>query len=162
MISTSNLSKTQLSALVALRVLTGWYFLYEGVTKLLSPTWSAYGYLMDSKGWLTPVFTWMADTPLVLNMVNYLNIYGLTLIGLSLMLGIFSRTGSIGAIVMLALFYLSHPPLMDVSYVLRPEGSYLWVDKNLIIMASVVVSGLVFPTSGRVGFDRFLQRKKKR
>lgn len=162
MISTSNLSKTQLSALVALRVLTGWYFLYEGVTKLLSPTWSAYGYLMDSKGWLTPVFTWMADTPLVLNTVNYLNIYGLTLIGLSLMLGIFSRTGSIGAIVMLALFYLSHPPLMDVSYVLRPEGSYLWVDKNLIIMASVVVSGLVFPTSGRVGFDRFLQRKKKR
>lgn len=162
MISTSNLSKTQLSALVALRVLTGWYFLYEGVTKLLSPTWSAYGYLMDSKGWLTPVFTWMADTPLVLNMVNYLNIYGLTLIGLSLMLGIFSRTGSIGAIVMLALFYLSHPPLMDVGYVLRPEGSYLWVDKNLIIMASVVVSGLVFPTSGRVGFDRFLQRKKKR
>lgn len=162
MISTSKLSKTQLSALVALRVLTGWYFLYEGVTKLLSPTWSAYGYLMDSKGWLTPVFTWMADTPLVLNTVNYLNIYGLTLIGLSLMLGIFSRTGSIGAIVMLALFYLSHPPLMDVSYVLRPEGSYLWVDKNLIIMASVVVSGIVFPTSGRVGFDRFLQRKKKR
>lgn len=162
MISTSKLSKTQLSALVVLRVLTGWYFLYEGVTKLLSPTWSAYGYLMDSKGWLTPVFTWMADTPLVLNTVNYLNIYGLTLIGLSLMLGIFSRTGSIGAIVMLALFYLSHPPLMDVSYVLRPEGSYLWVDKNLIIMASVVVSGIVFPTSGRVGFDRFLQRKKKR
>lgn len=162
MISTSNLSKTQLSALVVLRVLTGWYFLYEGVTKLLSPTWSAYGYLMDSKGWLTPVFTWMADTPFVLEMVNYLNIYGLTLIGLSLMLGVFSRTGSIGAIVMLALFYLSHPPLMDVSYVLRPEGSYLWVDKNLIIMASVVVSGIVFPTSGRVGFDRFLQRKKKR
>lgn len=162
MISTSNLSKTQLSALVVLRVLTGWYFLYEGVTKLLSPTWSAYGYLMDSKGWLTPVFTWMADTPFVLDMVNYLNIYGLTLIGLSLMLGVFSRTGSIGAIVMLALFYLSHPPLMDVSYVLRPEGSYLWVDKNLIIMASVVVSGLVFQTSGRVGFDRFLQRKKKR
>lgn len=162
MVSKSNYTTTQLTALIVLRVLTGWYFLYEGVTKLLSPTWSAYGYLMDSKGWLTPLFTSMAESPSVLTLVNYLNIYGLTLIGLSLLLGIFSRAGSIGAIVMLALFYLSHPPLMDVNYVLRPEGSYLWVDKNLIILASVVVSGLVFPTSGRVGIDRFIQRKKKR
>lgn len=162
MVSKSNYTTTQLTALIVLRVLTGWYFLYEGVTKLLSPTWSAYGYLMDSKGWLTPLFTSMAESPSVLTLVNYLNIYGLTLIGLSLLLGIFSRAGSIGAIVMLALFYLSHPPLMDVNYVLRPEGSYLWVDKNLIILASVVVSGLVFPTSGRVGIDRFIQRTKKR
>lgn len=162
MVSKSNYTTTQLTALIVLRVLTGWYFLYEGVTKLLSPTWSAYGYLMDSKGWLTPLFTSMAESPSVLTLVNYLNIYGLTLIGLSLLLGVFSRAGSIGAIVMLALFYLSHPPLMDVNYVLRPEGSYLWVDKNLIILASVVVSGLVFPTSGRVGIDRFIQRKKKR
>ena len=50
MVSRSNYTTTQLSALVILRVLTGWYFLYEGVTKLLSPSWSAYGYLMDSKG----------------------------------------------------------------------------------------------------------------
>lgn len=157
-----NYSTTQLWVLVVLRVLIGWYFLYEGVTKLLSPSWSAYGYLMDSKGWLTPVFNWMAETPVALTLVNYLNIYGLTLIGLSLLLGVFSRLGSIGAVVILALYYLSHPPLMDVSYVLRPEGSYLWVDKNLIIMASVMVSGLVFPTSNRVGIDRFLQRKKKR
>ncbi len=162
MVSRSNYTTTQLSALVILRVLTGWYFLYEGVTKLLSPSWSAYGYLMDSKGWFTSLFMSMAETPFVLTLVNYLNIYGLTLIGLSLLLGVFSRAGSIGAIVMLALFYLSHPPLMDVSYVLRPEGSYLWVDKNLIVLASVVVSGLVFPTSNRVGIDRFIQRKKKR
>jgi thiosulfate dehydrogenase [quinone] large subunit len=158
----SNYSAAQLSALVILRVLTGWYFLYEGIIKLLSPSWSAYGYLMDSKGWFTSFFTAMAGSPVWLTIINYLTIYGLILIGLSLLLGIFSRAGSIGAIAMLALFYFSHPPMMDVSYVLRPEGSYLWVDKNLIILASVVVSGLVFPTSQRVGIDRIFQGKKKR
>lgn len=158
----TNYTTAQLSALVILRVLTGWYFLYEGIIKLLSPSWSAYGYLMDSKGWLTPFFTGIAGSSVWLTVVNYLNIYGLILIGLSLLLGVFSRAGSIGAIIMLALFYLSHPPMMDVSYVLRPEGSYLWVDKNLIILASVIVSGLMFPNSHRVGIDRILQGKKKR
>ncbi|ODT57183.1 MAG: DoxX subfamily [Paludibacter sp. 47-17] len=162
MVYKSNYTTMQLTALVVLRVLTGWYFLYEGLVKLLSPSWSAYGYLMDSKGWLTSFFIGIAESPVMLEVVNYLNIYGLVLIGLSLLLGVFARAGSIGAIVMLALFYLSHPPLMDVSYVLRPEGSYLWVDKNLIILASVLVSGVVFPTSHRVGIDRILQRKKKR
>jgi thiosulfate dehydrogenase [quinone] large subunit len=159
--SKTSFSHAQLIGLVLLRVLVGWYFLYEGVSKLLAPNWSAYGYLMDSKGFMAPFFTSLADSPIALSVINFLNVYGLLLVGLSLMLGVFSRLGSVGAILMLLLFYLSHPPLLDVSYVLRPEGSYLWVDKNTIIMLSVVVSGLLFPTSHRLGIDRFIHRKRK-
>lgn len=153
-------SRSQLTGLVILRVLIGWYFLYEGISKLVSPSWSAFGYLMDSKGILAPFFASMANSPFVLELVNYLNIYGLIVVGVSLMFGVFSKWGSIGAIIMLVMYYLSHPPLLDVSYVLRPEGSYLWIDKNLIIMAGVIVTGLLFPNSHRIGIDRYFQRKR--
>ncbi|MDX9748427.1 MAG: DoxX family membrane protein [Paludibacter sp.] len=154
-------SPLQLTGLVVLRVLIGWYFLYEGITKFLSPNWSAYGYLMDSKGPLGQFFMWLADMPLVMTVINYLNIYGLILVGLSLLLGIFSRLGSIGAATMLVLYYFSHPPTLDAVYALRPEGSYLWIDKNVIILVAVVVTGLLFPNSHRIGIDRYIYKKRK-
>jgi thiosulfate dehydrogenase [quinone] large subunit len=154
-------SPVQLTALVVLRVFIGWYFLYEGLTKFLSPNWTAYGYLRDSQGPLDTFFMWLADMPAVMTVINYLNIYGLILVGLSLLLGVFSRLGSIAAVALLALYYLSHPPLLDAVYVLRPEGSYLWIDKNLIIMAAVIVTGLIFPNSHRIGIDRYIYQKRK-
>ncbi|WP_262487011.1 hypothetical protein [Geofilum rubicundum] len=36
------LSSTQLTLLVITRVLIGWHFLYEGVSKIANPNWSAY------------------------------------------------------------------------------------------------------------------------
>lgn len=154
-------SPMQLTGLVVLRVLIGWYFLYEGLTKFLSPNWSAYGYLMDSKGPLGLFFMSLAEKPVVMTIINYLNIYGLILVGLSLLLGIFTRAGSIGAVIMLVLYYFSHPPTLDAVYVLRPEGSYLWIDKNVIIMIAVIVTGLLFPNSHRIGIDRYIFKKSK-
>lgn len=43
-------SNIQLTFLVILRVLIGWYFLYEGLAKVFTPNWTAFGYLIDSKG----------------------------------------------------------------------------------------------------------------
>lgn len=158
----TTLNQAQLTGLVILRVLIGWYFLYEGAAKLLSPSWSAYGYLMDSRGFMAPFFASIAESAVALSIVNYLNMYGLIVVGLSLMLGVFARWGTLGAVIMLVLYYFSHPPLLDVSYALRPEGSYLWVDKNTLILISVIVTGWLFPNSHRVGIDRLLQRKKHR
>ena len=54
------LSATQMTAVVVLRVLIGWHFLYEGVSKLTTPGWSAAGYLLQSRGcfahWLPLAF----------------------------------------------------------------------------------------------------------
>ena len=38
-------NKCQLYGLVTLRVLIGWHFLYEGVSKLINPYWSSAAYL---------------------------------------------------------------------------------------------------------------------
>ena len=43
-------------AITALRVLVGWHFLYEGLTKLTAPSWTAAGYLKQAKGPLAGSF----------------------------------------------------------------------------------------------------------
>ncbi|MDX5478206.1 MAG: DoxX subfamily, partial [Cyclobacteriaceae bacterium] len=53
-------STAQSSALVLLRLLIGWHFLYEGVIKLYSPAWTAKGYLMSAT-YLESFFRWMAS-----------------------------------------------------------------------------------------------------
>lgn len=158
-IKTPFYSKTQLFTLVSLRVLIGWYFLYEGLIKLFTPNWTAFPYLMDSKGIFSGVFINMAENPHLLSAINFINIYGLILVGLSLILGCLTRLGYIGAIFFLILFYLSHPPLMHAKYLMPPEGSYLWVDKNLIILFAILAL-MVFPTSKIIGLDRMIYRKR--
>ncbi|MEZ4989569.1 MAG: DoxX family membrane protein [Saprospiraceae bacterium] len=146
-------------ALVLLRVFIGWHLLYEGVVKLWNPGWSAGGYLMDSQGLFEEMFYKMAASPGVLAVVDFLNVWGLILIGLSLILGAFTRWALIGGILLIGLYYLSHPALIGVKYALPSEGSYLFVNKNLIEIAAMFVL-LYFPSSHIMGIDRFLQRRK--
>jgi thiosulfate dehydrogenase [quinone] large subunit len=41
-------SNIQLTFLVILRVLIGWYFLYEGLAKVFTPNWTAFGYILTT------------------------------------------------------------------------------------------------------------------
>ncbi len=148
-------STWQLWSLVILRVAVGWHFLYEGVTKLINPNWSSLGYLMDSGGVLEGLFQSMAGNPAVLNVVDFLNIWGLMLIGAGLILGLFTRVATIGGILLLAFYYLSHPPILGVTYAIPSEGNYLWINKNLIELLTLWVI-LLFPTWRQIGVDRFI------
>jgi thiosulfate dehydrogenase (quinone) large subunit len=154
-------SRGQLTTLVILRMLIGWHLLYEGIVKLWNPNWSASGYLLDSKGLFSGLFFAMAGNPSVMKVVDFLNVWGLILVGLSLILGIFTRPAIIGGIVLLSLYYLSHPPLIGVKYALPSEGSYLLVNKNLIEIFALAVL-LVFPTSRIIGIDRLWARAVNR
>ncbi len=160
MITKFSYNKTQLTFLVILRVLIGWHFLYEGLAKLVNPDWSSAGFLLDSKGLLAPLFHSMASSPDLLNIVDFLNIWGLILIGLGLILGLFSGISVVAGIVLLGMYYLSHPPCAGFNYSVPSEGSYLWVNKNLVEMAALAVL-LVFPTGRRIGLDRFIFNRKK-
>lgn len=154
-------SRSQTFWLVALRLLIGWHFLYEGIVKVLNSDWTAYPYLMDSQGFLSDCFHELAGNDSLLAISNTINIYGLTLIGLCLISGLFSRYASIGAIVFLALYYLSHPPFVGAEYMMPTEGSYLWVDKNLIEIGALMVL-IYFPTSHVIGLDRYISKAFKR
>ena len=153
-------TKNQLTYLVILRMLIGWHFLYEGIVKMWNPQWSAKGYLLNSEwifGWL---FQSMAANDSILSIINFLNIWGLTLIGLFLILGFSVRIASIAGVVLLGFYYLAHPPLIGMSGALPTEGSYLIVNKTLIeLFALLVIS--VFPTSQLVGIDLIIKKFQK-
>jgi len=159
MMKERNYSAWQLWSLVILRVAIGWHFMYEGIVKLLNPNWSSLGYLMDSKGLFEGMFHAIAANAAVLNAMDFFNVWGLILIGAGLIVGLFTRVAAIGGIVLLASYYLSHPAIIGVSYAIPSEGSYLWVNKNLIELLTLWVI-VLFPTWKSVGVDRFLFNKK--
>ncbi len=159
MIRETDYSKWQLWSLVILRVAIGWHFMYEGITKLLNPNWSSLGYMMDSKGPFEGLFHSMAGNAAVLNVMDILNVWGLVLIGAGLIVGLFTRVATISGIILLAFYYLSHPAIIGVTYAIPSEGSYLWINKNLIELLALWVI-ILFPTWKNVGLDRFLFNKK--
>jgi thiosulfate dehydrogenase (quinone) large subunit len=134
-------------ALVMLRTLIGWHFLYEGYYKLASPAWtragapvgawSAAGYLKAATGPLAGAFHALGQSAMA-GWIDHLVPVGLALVGLSLILGLFTQVGLCGALAFLTLFYLSAIPTEGVP---KPwnEGTYLLVSKNLIEWAAVVV-----------------------
>ena len=81
----------QFYGLVVLRVLIGWHFLYEGISKLINPYWSSAAYLLDSKWIFSGLAKAIVANPTLLTISDYVNMWGLTLVGLSLMLGLLSR-----------------------------------------------------------------------
>ena len=106
-------------ALVLLRTLIGWHFLYEGYYKLVSPgwtrggapvaAWSASGYLKAATGPLAGAFHALGQSSMA-GWVDHLVPIGLVLVGLSLMLGLFTQVGLWGALgVSDAVLRLGHP-----------------------------------------------------
>lgn len=152
-------SARQQAALIVLRTLVGWHFLYESYVKLLHPAWgrdghplaawSSAGYLKSATGPLAGLFHSAGTSPWV-DRLDIAVAVLLVAVGLSLMLGLFTQAGCAGAMVLLALFYVSAIPLGASDA--HAEGSYLIVNKNLIELAAV---GVIFAfRTGRIaGFD---------
>ena len=149
------LSRWPMVAITLLRVFVGWHFLYEGLTKLNSATWSAAGYMKASRGPFSGLFKWIASQPQMLDNANLITMYGLTIVGVLLMLGLFTRLASVAGMGFILLFYLCNPPFVGYFYTIPTEGSYLIVNKNLVELAALLV--ILVTGSGRfAGLDRFL------
>ncbi len=148
-------SRSAMVAITVLRVLVGWHFLYEGIAKLTSPSFTAAGYLKQARGPFAGLFKWLASQPNLLANADLMTMWGLTIVGLLLILGLFTRLASVGGIGFLLMFYFATPPFVGYFYSLPSEGSYLLVNKNLVELGALVV---IFLTgSGRfAGFDRLL------
>jgi thiosulfate dehydrogenase [quinone] large subunit len=148
-------------ALVLLRTLIGWHFAYEGYYKLAAPAWapgggrigafSAEGYVRSATGPLAGAFHAIAAHPSLMHATDIIVPAGLLLVGLSLMLGLFTQLGCAGAAMFLALFYASQPPLTGMPQT-GAEGAYLLVNKNLIELAAVLTV-MAFRTGAIAGLD---------
>ena len=131
--------------LFLLRISLGWYMFYAGITKVLDPNWSAVGYLKGAK-LLPGLYAWFAS-PAVLPIINFVNEWGLTLLGVSLILGIFVRySAPLGALLML-LYYI---PLG----IIHPDAHSMVVDDHIIFILTLIY--FMFADAGKTwGLDGY-------
>lgn len=151
----------QLATLVILRIFIGWHLLFEGFSKLLNPNWSSTGFLRESQWIMSGFANWVTSNAGVLNVVDFLNTWGLIAIGTGLIIGLFARTASIFGAILLFMYFLNNPPLIGIEYSVPSEGNYLIINKTLIEAVTLFVLA-IFPTSQIVGFDLFLHRIMKK
>lgn len=127
-----------------LRVSLGWLFFYAGITKVLNPKWTAEGYLLSAKS-LNGFYNWLAG-PANIGWVNFLNEWGLTILGVCLILGLGVRWVAATSVVLMVLYYL---PILHFPYV--GELSFL-VDQHVIYILVLLL--LIGVKAGRIfGLD---------
>lgn len=149
------LTRSAMIAIAAMRVVVGWHFLYEGIAKLTSPSWSAAGYMKVSRGPFAAFFKWIASDPQLVDKANLITMYGLTIVGVLLILGLLTRLAAIAGIGFVLLFYLCNPPFVGYFYSIPTEGSYLIVNKNVVELFALAV--ILLTRSGLfAGLDRLL------
>jgi thiosulfate dehydrogenase [quinone] large subunit len=168
--------------LVLLRWSIGWHFLREGWVKLMHPTWTAKGYLMGSWGPFAEYFRQIGNDPLLLQLSDIAMPWLLTLSGIGLMLGLFTRISTLVAMGLLVMFYCAAPPFaypyaMDAAtmtdwssffawmhyspwagnHIIGSEGNYAIVNKNLIEFIALLA--LLAVNSGQMcGLDPLLKQ----
>jgi thiosulfate dehydrogenase [quinone] large subunit len=152
-------SKLQSTAIVILRITVGWHFLYEGGVKIMNPHWTAKSYLLDSGGFMKGFFETIAGDQTLLSISDTANAWGLALIGIALIIGLFTRYASIAGIVLLLLYYLSHPAFPGITYLFPSDGSYFIINKTLVELFALLVI-FAFPTSHIFGLQRLLKSNK--
>ena len=136
-----------------LRVALGFLMFYAGITKVTNSSWSAAGYIKGAKI-LTPFYNFLLS-PSVLPVIDFLNEWGLTLLGISLIFGIFVRLSSVLGIILMTLYYL---PILKFPYV--GDHSYL-VDEHIIY--SLAMALLFAFNAGKIfiGIDAWIPRFRK-
>jgi thiosulfate dehydrogenase [quinone] large subunit len=164
--SVAGFTSLQQVTLVILRTLIGWHFLYEGYVKLVLPAWSPDGTPLP--GWSSSGFLKGSTGPLgalarfatergAMPYVDKLIIVALVAVGLSLMLGLFTRWGCVGALALLGLFYFTAVPTTGLPQT-GAEGTYLLVNKTLIEGLAVLVL-FAFDTGRIAGLDRLFHAR---
>ena len=141
-------SKKALIILVLLRLILGYHFLFEGIDKLFNQHWTAAPFLLQADWLFSGFFHFLASNESILQLVNFLNIWGQILIGIALIAGLFSRSASIAGAVMIAFYYIAVPPFMSGS---------IFIDKNLLEFFCFLVI-TVFPTGNIIGLDFLLEK----
>lgn len=135
-------------SITIVRFLLGWYMFFDGLKILLTPHWSAAGFLSSAKTF--PVFyAWFAQ-PSNLWWVNPVNSWGIVLIGVALLCGVGVRAASWAGAILMILYYFPH-------YVF-PVVPYGYIVEEHIIYATMFVFIALFPPAWSIGLSSYLRR----
>jgi|SRR3989344_7668456 len=137
------MSTYQKLSIFLLRISLGALFFYAGITKVLDPSWTAAGYIGQAKHFVS-FFEWVRS-PSMIGITNLVNEWGLTILGASLIIGLFVRYSAWFGILLMSLYYL----VLPFPY---PNTHALVVDEHIIYICALLV--LATLDSGRIwGFD---------
>jgi len=133
---------------LGLRLSMGWIFIWSGFDKLITD-FSARGFLINgSSGPLKDMFVNMGQSGTALDVVDPLVIYGQILIGLALILGVFTRIALLMAAIQMFLFYLVQ--------LWPPNNPFL--DDHLVYILIFALLGAL--GAGRIlGLDAFIENR---
>ena len=145
-------SKIQTIVLVLLRLVVGYHFLFEGMDKLFDPNWTSTGFLLQSNWLFADIFHSLVESSIILSVVDFMNIWGQILIGIGLLLGLFSTWAAYAGALLIFFYYIAIPPFIN---------SYTFIDKNLLELFAFLVLA-IFPTSQIIGIDLLINKLKKR
>lgn len=134
------MTQSQKFFLFLLRIVMGWMYFYAGIVKVIDPNFSAAGYLQGAKTFAV-FYQWLLS-PNILPTVNFINEWGLTLLGVSLILGIGVRLSSILGGILMLLYYF---PILNFPY---PNPHSYLVDEHIIYAAMLFFFAAV--RAGRV------------
>ena len=148
----------KVTVLTVIRAAIGWHFLYEGLSKLLMEEWSSQSYLANAYGFLSGFYHWMAAGEGLVRVVDFLNVYGLILIGLALFLGMFIRLASGAGILLLVLYYFAYPPF-GASLFGSMEGHFYIVNRNFI--EAFLLLWFVISRQRGYGIAQWIRDRKK-
>ena len=139
------MSNFQKFSLLLLRLSLGGLFLYAGLVKVFDSSWSAAGYLKGAKTF-APLYQFFLK-PDILPVVNFMNEWGLTIVGLALIFGFWTRWASLFGALLMLLYYF---PVLVFPYV--PPNSFI-VDEHIVYICAFLVlassrAGEVFGIDG--------------
>ncbi len=148
----------QKSSLFLLRISTGWLMFYAGIVKILDPNWSAAGYLANAKTF-PEFFQWFLQ-PSILPFTNFVNEWALTLLGISLLLGIFVRLSSYLGVILMILYYF---PVLEFPYI--PPHSYIIddhiIDALVLLVLGALQAGRVWGVDSKISKFPLIKRSKR-
>ncbi|OGG37551.1 hypothetical protein A2110_02360 [Candidatus Jorgensenbacteria bacterium GWA1_54_12] len=144
-----NFGKRETLTVLLLRFGMGWVMLYSGISKIVNPYWTAAPYL-ESAHHMQRFFLWLAS-PENIVWVDFINKWGVLLIGIALIIGFAVRYASWFGILAMLLYYL---PALEFPYVAL--GKWFLVSEHIIF--ALVFFELIGTRAGEVwGVDRFLK-----
>lgn len=109
----------------------GSMFFYAGLSKIINPAWSAEGYIKGAKMFPGIYGLFLKDG--ILPIVNLLNEWGLLLIGVSLILGVWVKLSALCGVVLMLLYYFA---ILDFPY---PNAHAYIVDEHIVYIAALLV-----------------------
>ena len=143
--------KIQTTVLLSLSLVVGYHYFYEGIDKLFSSNWSSAPFLLQANWVFSDILQYLASSQTLLNVVDTLNIWGQILLGISLVIGLYSVIAALFGAFFFFSYYIVVPPFIE---------SYTFIDKKVLELLGFLKI-VLFLISNLIGLDFIIEKYRR-